>query len=67
VKAYDTAGHFSGLSDGLLVQMNSSSSADSDHDGIPDIVEAALGTNASSAATAATTTQTQQLIHRPIQ
>lgn len=67
VKAIDTASQSSSASNTLNVTTNASSSADSDHDGIPNLAENALGTSSSVAATAATGSQTQQVIHRPLQ
>jgi len=66
VKAVDTAGQLSAASNTLNVSTTQDFSADSDQDGIPNAVESALNTtNATS--TAATPSQTQQVIHRPIQ
>ncbi len=67
VKAQDAAGNLSAASPVLNVSTTQDFSADSDHDGIPDVTESALGTNANSAASADTTNQTQQNIHRPTQ
>jgi chitodextrinase len=65
VKAFDAAGNYSAATSALSVTTTADFSADSDHDGIPDVVETALGTNGGSAANADTTNQTQQNIHRP--
>jgi hypothetical protein len=64
VKAADAAGNLSSAAS-LNVTTTQDFSADSDHDGIPDITETALGTANSSAANADSTNQTQQNIHRP--
>lgn len=65
VKAIDAAGNVSSASNTLTVTTTQDFSADSDHDGLPDASETALGTNSSAAASADTTNQTQQNIHRP--
>jgi cellulose 1,4-beta-cellobiosidase len=65
VKALDAAGNVSSASNTLNVSTTQDFSADSDHDGIPDATETAMGTNPNSAATLDTTNQTQQNIHRP--
>lgn len=67
VKAVDTAGQLSPASNELSVTTTQDFSADGDSDGIPNAMETALGTNVSSRATAATSSQTQQIVHRPIQ
>jgi hypothetical protein len=66
VRAFDGLGNLSPPSTALVVTTTQDFSADSDHDGIPDSIEAALGTNNGSAATAGPAVQTQQNIHRPI-
>lgn len=68
VKAVNTASpsQLSPASNTLTVSTTQDSTLDSDQDGIPNVLETALGTNASSAATTATPSQTQQIIHRPI-
>ena len=65
VKALDGAGNYSAASSALSVTTTQDFSADTDHDGIPDATETALGTSTSTAANADTTNQTQQNIHRP--
>lgn len=65
VKALDAAGNLSAASATLNVTTTQDFSADSDHDGLPNTAESALGTNTSTAASADTTNQTQQNIHRP--
>lgn len=63
VKALDEAGNLSPASNTLNLTTSADFSADSDHDGIPDTLETALGTNGSSAATP--DSGIQQNIHRP--
>jgi len=66
LRAYDAAGNVSASTSALSVTTTQDFSADGDHDGIPDAVETALGTNGSSAASADSTNQTQQIVHRPL-
>lgn len=66
VKAFDAAGNLS--SPATLtpsVTTMDDLSTDTDHDGIPNATETALGTSASTAASPDTTSQTQQNVHRP--
>lgn len=66
VKARDNAGNLSDASNTLNVTTNASSSADSDGDGIPNLVETALGTTASSTSGDPNNQTTQQNVHRPV-
>jgi chitodextrinase len=67
VTASDAAGNGSNASTPFGVTTTQDFSADADHDSVPDMAEAALGTNTASAGTSDSTNQTQQNIHRPLQ
>jgi hypothetical protein len=61
----DAAGNVSAASTAYSVTTTQDFSADSDHDGIPNATETALGTNGSAVANPDTSNLTQQNIHRP--
>lgn len=65
VKAIDGTGNFSSPAT-IWIYPRQDFAADSDRDGLPDVTEAALGTNGGSAATGDGTNQTQLNFHRPI-
>jgi alpha-tubulin suppressor-like RCC1 family protein len=65
VKALNAAGNASAASTALTVTTNADTTTDSDRDGIPDAMEAVLGTNPSAVGSSDSSNQQQQNIHRP--
>lgn len=67
VKALDGSGKLSDPSPQLSVTTNASPTADDDNDRLPNLVEVALGTTATTTTGDSNNQTTQQKIHRPIQ
>jgi PKD repeat protein len=66
VKASDAAGNLSAASSAVNVSTLSTSSADTDGDGLPDVIEGALGSNSAVPGATDPTNQTQLNVHRPL-